>query len=603
MKVVKGLGFSGIGRQDSEKREVSTTSQSADSLTSTNVHHPDEDSFGAERKNGPHGIDSVKPNEGAPAERGTSPAASELLRQIQYSRSTSEHRALISARYDFDEVMGDDSRDMVSRKVAILDQIALDGRKGRLSEEVFYAALQWVSECMEGEFASFEHELAQAMAVLVTSATLEQDITAIAELGAKLDLNFYGEDLARAIFEHPNVDALHVAAEFPRYVMAMLNENARGASFELESRWFENGEASVVPFGGSRQPDSSAALIMACVRQVQTQGPATERYIEIVSGLLKSLTPSERSAFFRRFGSGEVIERLRHRWTYQEGAERLNPWPLVSLERMKGEVPNMVALISELLGKNIMLMEKMLSLPDNRTFLEREFPREMLRYRSVKKELYAMRITNFDLMPFSHAPERVIEMWDDESARVDERPIAVVVQSPVDANLAMDAKGDFEQLYNNYRVLFTQARNEEELEDAMRHFDAVVCDTKIQLMVIAGHGSVESIALGADDPRYDDNANESELLDLSDSEMFKEMFRHRLAPGADIVLKACSTGAENQEGNLAQRIAEAVPQGRVHAFPDDNNSTLLLDPEGTFESLKLRDSDEGQEVIVFEPTE
>ncbi len=191
-------------------------------------------------------------------------------------------------------------------------------------------------------------------------------------------------------------------------------------------------------------------------------------------------------------------------------------------------------------------------------------------------------------IPFPNDPSRIIENWDAATSKRDKRPVALVVQSTEDWNGAFDP-AKYEKLFEGYRVLYTQAKSDSDLITISKEFSKATKGKKADLIVIGGHGTKTSLALGGKDERvFGQEHSRSGHLDVGDRSIVKEAFEGKVAHNADIVLYSCSNakGGFGSE-NLATMIAETLEEAHVHAFPRPSNGDFVLREDGTFKEFKL----------------
>lgn len=142
------------------------------------------------------------------------------------------------------------------------------------------------------------------------------------------------------------------------------------------------------------------------------------------------------------------------------------------------------------------------------------------------------------------------------TAQSDPRPMAVVIYPKGDHNGAFAENTPMEPLMQNYRLMYYEAGNEQELvaalRDARRRGD-------IELLYIGGHGASDRLLLG-DDPN-----DSSQSLDLSDERAFAHLF-DVVAPYGSIVLDSCNNAQGGAAANnLAAMVARLAPHANVAA--------------------------------------
>jgi hypothetical protein len=108
----------------------------------------------------------------------------------------------------------------------------------------------------------------------------------------------------------------------------------------------------------------------------------------------------------------------------------------------------------------------------------------------------------------------------------------------------------------------------------------------VSLLVIAGHGTKDSLALGASDPADVEwtPAQERKYLDTTDVPLYREL-RDKLSPDATILLLSCSTGeGRGTAHNLANSIHE-VTRRRVIAADRQINLIQIVQLQPIFARL------------------
>jgi hypothetical protein len=88
-----------------------------------------------------------------------------------------------------------------------------------------------------------------------------------------------------------------------------------------------------------------------------------------------------------------------------------------------------------------------------------------------------------------------------------------------------------------------------------------------KLLVIGGHGTPTSIALGGPDDPCGVDCDEKRYIDRSDVEELRSFF-NQLAPDATILLNSCSTAWNGEENNIAAVIKRAAGDRQVIAAGD-----------------------------------
>lgn len=162
----------------------------------------------------------------------------------------------------------------------------------------------------------------------------------------------------------------------------------------------------------------------------------------------------------------------------------------------------------------------------------------------------------------------------------DGRPLAIAVYSPDDWNGALSS-GHVEALARGYRVLYFEANQDDGLVSALTRGTSA---QKAELILLAGHGSRQRMALGADDPQAAAKvAPEALYLDTSDEAQVRAAnLDERLEAGARVVLVSCSTGRGAPGDNVAGMLARALPSARIIAPMVSTNEVIQVDAAGKF---------------------
>jgi hypothetical protein len=157
---------------------------------------------------------------------------------------------------------------------------------------------------------------------------------------------------------------------------------------------------------------------------------------------------------------------------------------------------------------------------------------------------------------------------------VDDRPLALVCAGADDHNRSFSTLATtVSQLSQTHRVVYVEAIDDVEVDRAMARYGSAQV---IATLVVAGHGTEESVRLGSD---FGHSFRQE--LDVRDDDRFAYLAQF-LAKDATISLEACSTGNKRTHGeNVAQMLARIWP-GRTVWAPgtDARNTGYELGPDG-----------------------
>jgi len=166
-----------------------------------------------------------------------------------------------------------------------------------------------------------------------------------------------------------------------------------------------------------------------------------------------------------------------------------------------------------------------------------------------------------------------------------ERSLAVVVANIDDHNGAFASTFVIDDLVRGgrYDVVYFEAGSDHE---AMGHLYTLSQQTggrEIDAFVIGGHGTRTSLLIGKHDrPLAEVSDSDAPWLDVGDLRRGEwSGLNSLLAPGAHVILWACSNGAPEEEGahanrnqilhNLADELALSLPGRTIHATETPNN--------------------------------
>lgn len=148
------------------------------------------------------------------------------------------------------------------------------------------------------------------------------------------------------------------------------------------------------------------------------------------------------------------------------------------------------------------------------------------------------------------------------------QPSAVLVYPKTDRNTAFTQYPVAERLMAlGYRVYYHEAGTDEEITTILETATAAG-KKKASVVVLAGHGTPDSLQLGARDIGEERTAHLKKFLDVTDFQSgCKIDFRKYLAPDGDLLLYSCSNGSggEKNPNNLANTMARHNPGVIIHA--------------------------------------
>lgn len=158
---------------------------------------------------------------------------------------------------------------------------------------------------------------------------------------------------------------------------------------------------------------------------------------------------------------------------------------------------------------------------------------------------YPMRI-DYELL------EKIIQ--EREINKPDNRPLAVVIMCRYDHNDGFYLNGNLLRnlIDKGFRVMYYEV---ESVEEFIKSIKDATKEQKAKLLVINGHGSVDSIVFGEEIPNG--------ILSLQNEEELTESIRDSLQEGGEILLNSCLLGKGRKKGdNLANMFRRVFPQAR-----------------------------------------
>ncbi len=181
----------------------------------------------------------------------------------------------------------------------------------------------------------------------------------------------------------------------------------------------------------------------------------------------------------------------------------------------------------------------------------------------------------------------------------DGRPLAVLIYATDDYSRTLTNQGsqaNIADLINNgYRVMYYEVSSRDEMYAALNEASQ---QQKASLVMMAGHGTRDELAFGADDPDYTAGEDERNLLRSSDAgEMIQTGVGNALEDGGQVYMLGCSVGEGRVEAeNVVNMLRQVFPQAReggirapvepipVHRLTYDENGAVngLRDPTGVF---------------------
>ncbi len=248
---------------------------------------------------------------------------------------------------------------------------------------------------------------------------------------------------------------------------------------------------------------------------------------------------------------------------------------------------------------------------------------ELRHHRTRLLEIARSRRLGLDLIERFDAPTREAIMKARESARPDGRKLAIVVYPKSDHNGAFDANSaKIRSLIDaGYRVMFYEARDVKAMVKAL-HNGAGIGSRSPQaasIIVLAGHGSQNSLSLGFSKPTSvhgdiylsptDDRMQRPERKERFADGTYRylvtghvhylkrELDRRVLAPGGQVALFSCSTGhggpwtkppisvpaSRREPNNVANLIRELLPHAKAQGIwapmEDSSSRGFRFDPK------------------------
>ncbi len=152
----------------------------------------------------------------------------------------------------------------------------------------------------------------------------------------------------------------------------------------------------------------------------------------------------------------------------------------------------------------------------------------------------------------------------------EDRPIAVVVASPHDYNSAFTTYPTVDTLIEEgFDVLYYEVDH----ETGMEGIADIAAETgqPIHTLVLEGHGTRQTLALGPDEHRV--GTDEESFIDVGDFDQGDfDFLDDAIDAEGNVMLISCSTGrGEADEDNLANRFAELLPGRRIYSPTVDTN--------------------------------
>ncbi|MEM4295957.1 MAG: hypothetical protein QXI89_01140 [Candidatus Anstonellales archaeon] len=153
-----------------------------------------------------------------------------------------------------------------------------------------------------------------------------------------------------------------------------------------------------------------------------------------------------------------------------------------------------------------------------------------------------------------------------------QRPIALAVFNKSDYNGAFYREGrTLNSLLDYFRLIIIEVSSEKEFYQALR--DIFEEYGKIELLIIAGHGSANSITLG-------DGEGEEKELDISDKNEISDL-SYVFRKGANAILISCETGSRNKK-NIASTLAKALKINVYAPIRPSASTKILVDRDKGF---------------------
>ncbi len=212
----------------------------------------------------------------------------------------------------------------------------------------------------------------------------------------------------------------------------------------------------------------------------------------------------------------------------------------------------------------------------------------------TERDELGRRLADFGLKEAHRSPypKKILENFLTPKEHI-QKPTVLMVRSNEDWNHAA-LLSNYHDFFEQYHVLITSADNEHELHN--RLMSGTVHMDGIDILILEGHGSAERIALGAADPRFGSQENESLYLDIADGHQLKYAMSNYVKPGGNVILLSCKNGeGEKKTKNLANVMSDIAPQTRIHSMTDSGNG-LFKFRDGLFSEV-----DFGVDSYIIEP--
>lgn len=216
-------------------------------------------------------------------------------------------------------------------------------------------------------------------------------------------------------------------------------------------------------------------------------------------------------------------------------------------------------------------------LPQKRSELFAAVPGLEDRYVTLRAALDELDIEFPERIP-PHLLDEIIKNRREPRAKGDDRPLALMVYPKDDDNHAFTFTST-EALSEHHRVVYFEVGSDRELADVMN-----AVDEPAAILEIAGHGTQRLVAFGADDPAGGGDLDDDEAyLDIDDAPILKDAFAGAVVDGGHVVVHSCSTGAgEKGAPNVANFLADMIPNASVHAPTVPSNNQMVLGDKGEF---------------------
>ena len=186
----------------------------------------------------------------------------------------------------------------------------------------------------------------------------------------------------------------------------------------------------------------------------------------------------------------------------------------------------------------------------------------------------------------------VLNVRDNPVAPRDTKPLAILVYPKIDHNTAFEQHPTIDRLIElGYRVSYFEANSEKDAEGYLK-LATNEGKNKADLIVLAGHGTSETLALGSKDlGKGGEMKDETLYIDTSDFKNGKSDINiaKYILSDSNILLYACSNGKDGKDNpnNLANTIARNLKSG-VTIHSSRVPSSIMSINRGDNDELKVK---------------